>query len=89
MARRCLSRLRPGYAAAQRRVRQSRPPLPALKFEEHVIGWGIPMPESQGESSIKATLRTQAAVAPSYFAGSGRARIFYFVHGPVPASRYG
>jgi hypothetical protein len=25
-----------------------RPPLPALKFEEDVIGWGIPMFKSQG-----------------------------------------
>jgi hypothetical protein len=42
-----------------------------------------------GKSSIKVTLRTQAAVTRQYRAGSGRARIFYFVHGPVPARRYG
>ncbi len=49
----------------------------ALKFEEDVIGWGIPMPESRGKSSIKATLRTQVAVTRQYCVGSGRARIFY------------
>src|SRR5579859_2871503 len=26
----------------------ARPALPVLKFEEDVIGWGIPMPKSQG-----------------------------------------
>jgi hypothetical protein len=82
----------PGLAAWPKRESHGRrrcPLPPALRFEEDLIGWGIPTLEEPGKSSIKVTLRTQAAVTRQYRAGSGRARIFLFVHGPVPARRYG